>query len=218
LKIRYQTDSGLKPEIDVYDAKNNQRVTKGAMTEVGETGVYEYDVNFLSAWGEGSYSIVCSEPTHGTIDGITIEIVGADLEDINSAAVVSMSQLSNIDTDQMKSLSTSIGIVSSSIEKIVGTMSDLGSMSNKISELSNDIQKTVFDQLTVASEKMKEIAKQQNVKIDKMLDVSTKGKEDVDYLKKKTLEIKATAELTNDIIARSNDKPINKSWLEPAVS
>jgi len=215
LKIRYQVDSGLSPEIDVYDPDNKQRITKGVMKEIGTTGVYEYDVNFLGAWGEGSFSIVCSESTYGTIDGITIEIVGADLEDINSAAVVSMSQLSNIDTDQMKNLSSSIGIVSSSIERIVGTMTDLGSMSNKITELTNDIQKTVFDQLSAASDKMKEIAKQQSVKIDKMIDVSEKGREDVDYLKKKTLEIKATAELTNEIISRTNDKPITKTWLEP---
>jgi hypothetical protein len=215
LKIRYQTDSGLAPEIDVYDPKNIQRVTKGQMSEMDDTGVYEYEVTFLSGWGEGSFSIVCSESTYGTIDGITIEVVNADLEDINSAAVVSMSQLSNIDTDQMKDLTTSIGIVSSSIERIVGTMNDLGSMSGKLSELTDDIQKTVFDQLSVASEKMREIASKQNVKIDKMIDVSKKGAEDVQYLKKKTLEIKATAELTNDIIQRANDKPITKTWLEP---
>ncbi|MDD5282128.1 MAG: hypothetical protein PHF69_05475 [Candidatus Omnitrophica bacterium] len=217
LKIKYKVDSGLElsPEIDVYDPENKQRISKGVMSEIGTTGVYEYDLTFLTAWGTGSFSIVCSESTYGTIDGISIEVVKADLEDINSAAVVSMSQLSNIDTDEMKNLSSSIGIVSSSIEKIVGTMTDLGSMSNKISALTNDIQKTVFEQLSVASDKMKEIAKQQSVKIDKMIDVSEKGREDVNYLKKKTLEIKATAELTNEIIQRSNDKPINKSWLEP---
>ncbi|MDD5356094.1 MAG: hypothetical protein PHY56_06130, partial [Candidatus Omnitrophica bacterium] len=217
LKIKYKIDSGLTlaPEIDVYDPKNVQRISKGVMSEIGESGVYEYDVNFLTGWGTGSFSIVCSESTHGTIDGISIEIVKADLEDINSAAVVSMSQLSNIDTDEMKNLSSSIGIVSSSIEKIVGTMTDLGSMSNKISELTNDIQKTVFEQLSAASDKMKEIAKQQSVKIDKMIDVSEKGREDVSYLKKKTLEIKAATELTSEIIQRTNDKPITKSWLEP---
>jgi hypothetical protein len=215
LKIKYQVDSGLAPEIDVYDPENTQRVTKAEMKEIEETGVYEYDLTFLTAWGTGSFSIVCSESTHGTIDGVSIEVVKADLEDINSAAVVAMSQLSNIDTDQMKSLSTSIGIVSSSIEKIVGTMTDLGSMSNKISELTNDIQKTVFEQLSAASDKMKEIASQQSVKIDKMIDVSEKGREDVSYLKKKTLEIKAATELTSEIVQRTNDKPINKSWLEP---
>ncbi|MFA6358179.1 MAG: hypothetical protein WCY09_05885 [Candidatus Omnitrophota bacterium] len=215
LAVKYKTASGLIPEIDVYDPKHNQRITKQVMTEIENTGIYEYKVNFLTGWGTGSFSIICSEPTTGTIDGIDIEVVKADLEDINSAAVVSMSQLSNIDTNQMKNLSASIGIVSSSIERIVGTMSDLGSMSGKISDLTNGIQKTVFEQLTVASDKMKEIAKQQNVKMDKMIDVSEKGREDVSYLKKKTLEIKATAELTNDILQRTNDKPINKTWLEP---
>jgi hypothetical protein len=88
-------------------------------------------------------------------------------------------------------------------------------MSNKISDLTNDIQKTVFEQLSVASDKMKEIAKQQSVKIDKMIDVSEKGREDVSYLKKKTLEIKAATELTSEIVQRTNDKPITKTWLEP---
>ncbi|MDD5409464.1 MAG: hypothetical protein PHC71_05180, partial [Candidatus Omnitrophica bacterium] len=45
--------------------------------------------------------------------------------------------------------------------------------------------------------------------------VSEKGREDVSYLKKKTLEIKAATELTSEIVQRTNDKPINKSWLEP---
>jgi hypothetical protein len=216
LAVKYKTETGLAPKIDVYDPKHNQRIIKEDMTEIPDSdGIYEYKLSFKTAWGVGSFSIVCSEESLGTIDGVDIEVLKADLEDINSAAVVSMSQLSSIDTNQMKSLSASIGVVSSSIEKIVGTMSDLGSMSSQLSELTDGIQKTVFEQLTVASDKMKEIAKQQNVKIDQMIDVSEKGREDIGYLKKKTLEIKATAELTNDILQRTNDKPITKSWLEP---
>jgi hypothetical protein len=81
--------------------------------------------------------------------------------------------------------------------------------------LTDDLKKTVFDQLSVASDKMKEIADKQNIKMDKIIEVSEEGRENVSYLKKKTLEIKATTELTNDIIERTNDKPITKSWLEP---
>jgi len=215
LVIKYKTVSGLEPAIDVYDPKQIQRVTKGQMVEVEDSGIYEYKLTFLTAWGVGSFSIVCSEETYGTIDGISIAVIKADLEDINSAAVVSMSQLSNIDTTQMANLSSSIGVVSSSIEKIVGNLTDLYSMSSQLTQLTDDLKKTVFEQLTASSDKMKEIASQQNIKMDKIIEVSEEGREDVSYLKKKTLEIKATAELTNEIVERTNDQPITKTWLEP---
>ncbi|MBU1923878.1 MAG: hypothetical protein KJ710_06460 [Candidatus Omnitrophica bacterium] len=215
LAIKYKTISGLEPEIDVYDPQQTQRIEKAKMTEIEETGIYEYNVTFLTSWKTGSFSIVCSEATYGTIDGISIQVIKADLEDINAAAVVSMSQLSNIDTTQMANLSSSIGTVSSSIEKIVGNLTDLDSMSSQLSQLTDDLKKTVFEQLSVASDKMKEIADKQDIKMDKIIEVSEEGREDVSYLKKKTLEIKATAELTNEIVERTNDQPITKTWLEP---
>ncbi len=72
--IRYKTDTGLSPTIDVYDAGNIKRVNAGVMLEIGTTGVYEYDVTFLSAWGAGDYTIVCSETTNSSIDSMTINV------------------------------------------------------------------------------------------------------------------------------------------------
>jgi len=41
------------------------------------------------------------------------------------------------------------------------------------------------------------------------------GSPDINYVKKKALEIQAVAEMTQDIIERTNDAPITKTWLEP---
>ena len=216
LPVRYQTATGVSPEIDVYDPDNRQVISKGAMEEIaGTEGVYGYDVNFIRAWGTGTFTIVCSESTHGTIDGISLDVIRADLEDIHSAAVVSMGQLSSIDTSQLQTLSSSIGVVSSSIEGIVNTIGELGTMSGTLSELAANIKETVFEQLSAASEKMKEIATQQELKLDQVLDVQEEGAQDLTYLKQKTLDIKATTEITHDIIERTSDVPVTKTWLSP---
>ena len=61
-----------------------------------------------------------------------------------------------------------------------------------------------------------EISKIQGVKIEKMYDTSEEQSNDVDYLKNKTIEIKGLVELTQEILSRTGDEPIVKSWLESA--
>lgn len=52
-----------------------------------------------------------------------------------------------------------------------------------------------------------------NAQVDKW---NTKdGSQDINYVRKKALEIQAVTEMTQDIVERTNDVPITKTWLEP---
>jgi hypothetical protein len=111
--IRYKTDSGLSPAITVYDADNTARVSGATMTEVGTTGVYEYDVTFQSGWGTGDYTIICSESTTSSADSIIIEVGTAG-------------GLSGIET-KIDTLTTNLSTVTTNvaaIKTVVGTTSD----------------------------------------------------------------------------------------------
>jgi len=169
----------------------------------------------IRGWGIGTFTIVCSETTYGTIDGISIDVIRANLDDINSAATIAMSSLAGIDTTQIANLATSITTVSQSVGKVIGTIADLSTMGDTLTQLSANMKKAIYDELSVASEKMQEIAKQSNIKIDQVLEVSKEGSQDINYVKKKALEIQAATELTQDIVERTNDQPITQTWLEP---
>jgi len=217
LTVKYQSVTGLSsaPSIVVYSPKNSSLLIEGVMAEEGTTGIYAYDVKFIRGWGIGTFTIVCSETTYGTIDGISIDVIRANLDDINSAATIAMSSLAGIDTTQIANLATSITTVSQSVGKVIGTIADLSTMGDTLTQLSANMKKAIYDELSVASEKMQEIAKQSNIKIDQMLEVSKEGSQDINYVKKKALEIQAATELTQDIVERTNDQPITQTWLEP---
>ncbi len=123
--IRYQTDSGKSPTITVYDDNNTARVSGATMTEIGTTGVYEYDVTFLSSWGTGDYTIICSESTTNSVDSMIVN-------------VGSGTGLTGIET-KIDSLTTTLSTVNtnvSAIKTVVGTTSDASTASTLYGKLS----------------------------------------------------------------------------------
>jgi hypothetical protein len=217
IAIRYQAPAGVSPLMSVYDPENTL-VEEKSMTEVaGAEGIYQADIEFK--WDVGVYTIVCSETTHGTIDGISIEVIRSELDDIYSAAVVSMGQLASIDTTKMSDLSANIAVVSDSIEGMVGTINDLSeisSMGDELSSLTENIKSTLFEELGAVSEKMKDISEKQGLKVDKILEVSESGQDNIDYIKNRTLEVKAMTEINKEILEKQAEQPITKSWLSPS--
>ncbi|MFH1245738.1 MAG: hypothetical protein V1662_04560, partial [Candidatus Omnitrophota bacterium] len=125
ITIRYQTDSGKSPAITVYDPDNTARVSSAAMTEIGATGVYEYDVTFASGWGLGDYTIICAESTTNSADSMIISVGAAG-------------GLSGIETN-IDSLISTLSTVSAnvtSIQTIAGTSSDTSSANTLYGKLS----------------------------------------------------------------------------------
>ncbi|MDD5643966.1 MAG: Ig-like domain-containing protein [bacterium] len=213
LTVQYKTDTGLSPTITVYDSRGTIRINKQVMTEkVPGSGIYEYDVRF--AWGKGQHTIVCEEETKGTVDGIHIEVITTDLEDISSTATTVQSKLANIDTDEFGNLATSVDEINSVITKIISNIDEITSLSAQVKDLADKTTGAVYDQLEIAMAKLREINEGQGLKIEKMFDLSEDHADNMDYIKNKTLEIKALVELSQDILSRSSDEPIVKTWLE----
>ncbi len=217
LTIRYKTDPGLSPTIDVYDPYNNLRIDGEKMTETvpGKSGIYEYDVTFR--WGRGEYTIVCKEETKGTLDGINIEVISTSLEDISTAATTTMARVEDIDMDQIKKLSESMKTINQTIDSIIDNIDELSSLSGKLEKLTVTTTETIYKELSLVSEKMKEFSKKQGLKLEEMYSISEEQSTNVDYIKNKTLEIKALVELSQDILSRRSDEPIVKTWMESAV-
>ena len=94
ITIKYKAASGLtgagSPKLNVYDASNVQRVTDGAMTEIGSTGVYSASTTLQSGWGTGFFTIIVSETTNDTSDHTQIFVGTSDIESIGSDVTLSL--------------------------------------------------------------------------------------------------------------------------------
>ncbi|MFH1856057.1 MAG: SBBP repeat-containing protein [Candidatus Omnitrophota bacterium] len=123
--IRYKTDTGLSPKIDVYDANNTKRVDAASMSEIGGTGVYEYDLTLTSGWGTGDYTVICSEASKNSIDSISLTVTGI------SALSSIESKIDSIDSD-LESLTSKITSIQSTVED---TNTDLTSMQTDINNI-----------------------------------------------------------------------------------
>jgi len=217
LVVRYKTNSGLEPVISVYDPRHNLRIENEVMTETipGESGIYESNVRFV--WGIGEHTIVCQEVSTGTLDGMNIEVIQTDLDDISSALTTATATLTGIDTDELGGLSAKMSDVNAFVSRMVSSVDELTALKSKTEDLAAGASDAIYKQLEIATQKLKEINDGQGIKIEKMYDLSEEQATDTDYIKNKTLEIKALVELSKDILSKTDDKPIVKSWLETST-
>jgi DNA-binding protein Fis len=215
LTIGYRTTTGLSPAIDVYSPENVKLIDSLAMTEMGTTGVYEYDVKFESSWGTGDFSVVCSESTKGTADATTITVLEQDIEDIGrtaSAIMGSTSRLSGLSgiTGSITALNSQISMIESSLGSVTKAMSkQVGEVTSTVANL-----ETVFSQLTALSDQVKQLGATEEISLEKVYEVSKEKKEDIVYLKNKTEELKAAMELSQKMIDNVANKPVTQVWFE----
>jgi hypothetical protein len=214
LTIRYQTAVGLSPKIDVYAPNNVLKISKGAMKEIGATGVYAYPVTFQSAWGLGDCTIVCSEPTKGTVDSYTVTITASDIDQVNgnvSAVLGSTSGLGNINT-AAASLKGQLDIIESALAQITalsaapsGGTAAFGAAAKAATAGSMD---ALFTQIQGVSSQIQGLMGTGELNLQKLYQVSTDKKQDIDYLKNKTQELKTAVDMTESMVDNVANKPV----------
>jgi hypothetical protein len=211
LTIRYRTYTSLSPTIDVYNADNTLEISKGAMKEITGTGIYEYDVKFLNGWGKGDYSIVCSETTKGTLDALTISVIGTDIEQVYSqisAVLGSTSGLSGL-SSVIESMNSQFSMLETALSQIGKQLvQDVKEAVNQASAL-----EPIAEQISSLAGQIKGIAGE-NGALDRLLQVSQEGKGDIGYLKNKTQELKAAMELNQKMVDNIANKPVTQTWYE----
>jgi len=212
LIIRYRTFSGLSPTIDVYNAANAKMISGAVMTEIGETGIYEYSVLFYQSWGKGTFTIICSESTKGSLDAFTLTVQSTDIEQVYnqvSSVVGATAGLPNM-TSTIANLSTQFaaieGVLSrASTDIISGVRNAMGSTTTL---------GTLFTQLKSVSKQVQAMGGDKGINLEKLYNVSEDRQQDMLYLKNKTQELKATMEINKKLIENIANKPVIQTWYE----
>ncbi|MFH0828037.1 MAG: hypothetical protein V1919_02595, partial [Candidatus Omnitrophota bacterium] len=215
LVMRYRTYPGLSPSIDVYNAKNEQVINKAAMiASSGDSGIYEYEVKFMQGWGKGDFTIVCSESSKGSLDAMVISVVRSDIDEIAgqvSAVLGSTSGFSEITKDLMgtnEMMNSKFGLLESAIGKISKVMA------SKSDENIAGSLDSVFTLLTNLSVQIKNMGGAKPVSLEKLYEVSFDKKNDMEYLKNKTQQLKAAMSLNQKSVDNMANKPITQTWYE----
>ncbi|MFH0763877.1 MAG: hypothetical protein V1927_02595 [Candidatus Omnitrophota bacterium] len=76
IMVRYRTATGLSPTMTIYDEDGEALSDYDGvtMTEISNTGIYEYEVTCESAWGTGDFTVVCEESTKNSTDSIVLTV------------------------------------------------------------------------------------------------------------------------------------------------
>jgi hypothetical protein len=212
LIVRFSTYSGLSPVIDVYNADNEQEISKGKMKEVKSTGIYEYEVTFEQGWGKGDFTIVCSESTKGVLDAMTITVIKTNLEQVynqvsavlgSTAGITGLKQVAD-------SMNSQFSIIETALSKVGKDMlKDVKDAANSALVL-----ESVYNQVATVAKQVKNITGEAGINLEKLYKVSTDKKQDILYLKNKTQELKAAVELSKKMVDNMANKPITQTWYE----
>ncbi|MDL1957030.1 MAG: carboxypeptidase-like regulatory domain-containing protein [Candidatus Desulfofervidus auxilii] len=77
IKVRFKSKSGDKVKIYVYKP-DGAEVVNIEMAEIGNTGIYYYDLTFYKSWGVGDFLVKCVDVTDNIEDAMTITILSED--------------------------------------------------------------------------------------------------------------------------------------------
>jgi hypothetical protein len=133
--IRYRTASGLTPTVDVYDANNVRQVAAATMTEIGNTGVYEYDLTLDPNWGLGDLSIIASESTKGTLHSMTLTAAVTDIPTIGTDIAQIKADIGSIPAS-FSDIQTKLDTVDTNlIQTVEATKTDLAEVGSVVDDI-----------------------------------------------------------------------------------
>jgi len=212
MTIRYRTTTGLTPVLNVYSPKDVLLLSNKPMIEIGATGIYEYSVTFSAAWGLGSFTVICSEPTKGTVDALVMTVIQSNLEDVSGQVSAVLGSTSGI--SGLKNVTDTIGSQFSDMDKLLTKISkDVAGKLGDAKAVVNDLA-GAFKQLEEMSKQIKDIGGTTGVNLEKLYEVSKDKKEDITYIKNKSEELKAAMEINQKMIENVAKKPVVQTWFE----
>lgn len=215
IDIRYRTYPNASPTITVYDPDNAVKVNAAAMTEVA-TGIYEYPLTFVAGWPRGDYSIICTESTYGTLDGITLSAKSTDLESLSGNVSSIMGSVSNVRDIESKvsAFSSAFMSVEENIEKAAAAMANVQTGSEQAAEAADQLY-TLYNNLKEMSAKIQELGGTVGYDLQKLYEVNEARAQDIGYIRNKTQELKAMMSLNQQMIENAaKEEPVVQTWFE----
>ncbi|MBU1122130.1 MAG: hypothetical protein ABIH71_01190 [Candidatus Omnitrophota bacterium] len=212
IPVKYQTETGLSPTVDVYAPSETLLVNDGVMVETGTSGIYTYDLTFDSSWDTGDYSIVCEESIYSTKDAYSIQLVEHSLQDIAGAATTILGTTTKQSklTSAAEDITSQMGLLSLALAQINKNVSI------QTEQTSAADTKIIYSQLSNISEEVKKWGVNAGLKVDldEICKISEKESTDIIYLMNKIKELEALMSVSKNIIDEVTSEPVIQVWYE----
>jgi len=218
--IRYRIPAGsaVTPVVDVYDPDQVQVVSDAPMTVIGSSDVYEYSLTLDASWGYGFFTILCSETTYNTLDGVTVNVITTDLESIASdiSAVLGstsgLSDLGNV-TDildvQFNEVSNKLSSINDRIVDTIGS-----SVKGVLQEISDQQADGIYQAMDTVSGTMREMGAATAVGLEDLYGVSRESSNSINYVRNKFIELENLLKINKRMIDDVTYEPIVQTWYE----
>jgi len=220
--VSFQTYSGVVPVLDFYNSDGELLIVKEEMTEVENSGVYQVNIELDGSWPEGNYMLVCSEPTHGTLDAISLVLTGTDLTQLDkdiSSVVGSTSSLSSL-SGLSEEIETAFDAIQVDIEKmfqsvaenIKQTMVDsLGGINFSGVQEATD---RIYEGIEGIKKKFGDAGLVPQGLLENIVSLDESRKNDVQYLREKFGQIEVIFRLHQQVLDNYTNKPVTEIWYE----
>jgi hypothetical protein len=234
--IQFQTDSGLSPVLNLYDPDNELQVTNATMTEIGTTGVYEYELSIDDDLPLGDYTIIVTERTKGSLDSMNLTVSDSDLSDladIQDAATQAQSQASTAASSATAAQKLIEQVKAQILALDQGGPGSTIDLMTKLQEALNSIRDAVLGpqegiegglapiQTTISeiSELLKQVSSENGVNLDTMYDsideTTTEVAEVKDKVERLRVMLETNREIAEKVLERAPPKKaVIKTWFE----
>lgn len=180
--------------------------------------MYEYAVDFESSWGTGFFTVICSESTHNTMDGITINVTTADLETVAqdvSAVLGSTAELQDVG-DIRGAVDTAFSDISSMLTVINERIAEAtaNAVRGVLRTISTAQAEGIYQSMEVVSETMKEIGVSTTGELEALYQVSVEESQDLDYVRNKFIELENLLTINKQMMDTVTYEPIVQTWYE----
>ncbi len=232
--IGFQTDSGLAPTADIYDANNNLIASNVGLKEVGNTGVYKYRWDVNKQLAAGDYTVVMKEATNGSVESMQVSVgsaqtsstgdTGALMGPVNDASAYSQKsyeaakKIQDNLSKMMDRLNDNAALNKARVLQSGGT--SVSATSSMPATLSPSVAAEAQQSIGLAQSQAEELAKALGVDFKKMMELTENAdendKEQGDQMKKMTNQVERTKKLIEALMKSmgSNGEVVVEQWME----
>ncbi|MFC1631102.1 hypothetical protein ACFL2I_00945, partial [Candidatus Omnitrophota bacterium] len=217
LMINYKAESGLLPRLTVYDANNNlvPGYENKAMKETAPgSGRYQAPMVLNES---GDYTVLCK--TEDAMDAITMNVQTSDIQTIGEDLSATTAQMFGMDIS-LRELLDRMSYVETIMLSVFGSMDEYDALTDGQGEgkgkMTGQATDELYSQVSDVAASLAEVSDQQGVNFKTMYEISESQSDNFVYLRNKALEVRALMEINREMLERSSDQPIIKSWFESA--
>ena len=229
ISIQFQSESGLSPELTLYDPENNQLLNNLPMSEISDTGIYKVDVPLQSEWVNGDYTVLVSESVRGSLESMSLTVGDTTIQSLSGDIAGVQGQVSQASSaagaarDIVEEVRRELGAEGQSTtayEMISSLQTALDTIRESIVAIPQSLQDSPMqNSIREITELLKQVSGDNGVNLDTMYGSIDETTKDVNELQDNVERLRVLMDVNREIAEKLLERappqePVIKTWFE----